>query len=211
MHRHDLVWIPPHATWTVLTPGAEARLQAWIEAGRPLVVARRDPATDGTQLRLGVPLPLAEGRQRLSLRCDRHHIVRHAPPPALATVIEALPAALRAPLALLQAGAAAIDPPRVFGSHAWQALTGEPYVRPQSDLDLLWEVEDTAQADAVCGLLRWWEAEGTRRADGELRFPGHRAVQWREYAGTAGTLLAKGDTACWLLPRSALTAPRCAA
>ena len=211
MHRHDLVWVDPRADWTPLTPGAGARLQAWLQAGHPLVVARRDPGTDGTQQRLGVPLPLAEGRQRLSLRCAPDGIVKHAPPPSLAAVIQALPAALRPPLLALQASTSELAPARVFGSYAWQALTGATYLRPDSDLDLLWEVQDVVQADVVCARLRHWEAAGTLRADGELRFPGQRAVQWREYAGEARMLLVKGDADCWLSPRSALPAPRCTA
>ena len=197
MHRHDLVWIDPQARWTTLSPQAEPRLRAWMQARLPLVVARRDPAVDGAQLRLGVPLPLDEGRQRLSLRIEREAVIRHAPPPRLTEVIEALSAPWRPALQALQHRCAAQAlSPRVFGSHAWQAITGRDYLHAGSDLDLLWQVDGPRQASQVCRLLQDWEALHGLRADGELVFDAAQAVNWREYAGEAAQVLVKGDAAC---------------
>lgn len=205
MHRHDLVWIDPQARWTTLSPQAEPRLRAWMQARLPLVVARRDPAVDGAQLRLGVPLPLDEGRQRLSLRIEREAVIRHAPPPRLTEVIEALSAPWRPALQALQHRCAAQAlSPRVFGSHAWQAITGRDYLHAGSDLDLLWQVDGPRQASQVCRLLQDWEAPHGLRADGELVFDAAQAVNWREYAGEAAQVLVKGDAACWLAARSRL-------
>lgn len=205
MHRHDLVWIDPQARWTTLSPQAEPRLRAWMQARLPLVVARRDPAVDGAQLRLGVPLPLDEGRQRLSLRIEREAVIRHAPPPRLTEVIEALSAPWRPALQALQHRCAAQAlSPRVFGSHAWQAITGRDYLHAGSDLDLLWQVDGPRQASQVCRLLQDWEALHGLRADGELVFDTAQAVNWREYAGEAAQVLVKGDAACWLAARSRL-------
>lgn len=205
MRRHDLVWLDHQAPWQVLTTGAEARLRAWAEARLPFVVARRDPASDGDQLRLGVPLPLAEQRQRLSLRIEACHVLRTTPPPALADVIEGLAAPWRDEVRLLLADTSALDvPPRVFGSFAWQSLTGLPYLQATSDLDLLWEVADHVQADRLATRMQRWERDHRLRIDGELRFPGERAVSWREYTGDAARLLVKSDDACWLSTRDAL-------
>lgn len=205
MRRHDLVWLDPQAPWQVLTPGADARLRAWAEARLPFVVARRDPASDGDQLRLGVPLPLAEQRQRLSLRIEAHHVLRTTPPPALAEVIDGLAAPWRDEVRLLLADTSALDvPPRVFGSFAWQSLTGLPYLQATSDLDLLWEVADHAHADRLATRMQRWERDHRLHIDGELRFPGERAVSWREYASGATRVMVKTSDACWLSPRDAL-------
>ena len=205
MRRHDLVWLDHQAPWQVLTTGAEARLRAWAEARLPFVVARRDPASDGDQLRLGVPLPLAEQRQRLSLRIEACHVLRTTPPPALADVIEGLAAPWRDEVRLLLADTSALDvPPRVFGSFAWQSLTGLPYLQASSDLDLLWEVADHVQADRLATRMQSWERDHRLRIDGELRFPGERAVSWREYASGATRVMVKTSDACWLSPRDAL-------
>lgn len=205
MRRHDLVWLAPQAPWQVLSPGADARLRAWAQARLPFVVARRDPVTDGDQLRLGVPLPLAEQRQRLSLRIERAHVQRTAPPPLLAEVAEALAAPWRDALRPLLADLSEhIPPPRVFGSFAWQSLTGLPYLHAGSDLDLLWEITDHAHAATLTERMRRWEREQGLRIDGELRFPGGQCVSWREYAGDAARLLVKSDDACGLSTRGAL-------
>lgn len=205
MQRHDLVWIHPQAAWTTLSPQGEPRLRAWVQARLPLVVARRNPAIDGAQLRLGVPLPLDEGRQRLSLRIEREAVIRHAPPLRLTEVIDALPAPWRPALQALQQRCAARDhSPRVFGSHLWQALTGLEYLHAGSDLDLLWDVQGHDHALQVCAVLGEWEALHGMRADGELRFGGGQAVNWREYASEAPQVLVKADAGCWLATRSRL-------
>ena len=209
MHRHDLAWIAPHATWTALVPQSDARLRAWVQARLPLVVARRDPAVDGTLLRLGVPLPLAEQRQRLALRIDPTQVLRYSPPPTLDTVIATLPAAWRPALKALQHRCSVPSlQPRVFGSFAWQALTGLDYLHAGSDLDLLWEVGTHDEAGGITALLGAWESEHGLRADGELRFPGSRSVNWREYASTAARVLVKADAGCWLSLRDALVEQR---
>ncbi|MBJ7517263.1 MAG: malonate decarboxylase holo-[acyl-carrier-protein] synthase [Stenotrophomonas sp.] len=205
MHRHDLVWIDPQAAWTTLSPQAEPRLRAWVQARLPLVVARRDPDVDGAQLRLGVPLPLDEGRQRLSLRIECDAVIRHAPPPRLSEVIDALSSPWRPALQALQQRCSAQDRfPRVFGSHAWQAITGLDYLHAGSDLDLLFRVDGHDHARGVCRLLQDWEALHGLRADGELIFDAAQAVNWREYVGDAAQVLVKGDDACWLAARSIL-------
>ncbi|GAB3051848.1 malonate decarboxylase holo-[acyl-carrier-protein] synthase [Stenotrophomonas tumulicola] len=208
MHRHDLAWIEPHATWTALLPQSDARLRAWARARLPLVVARRDPAVDGALLRLGVPLPLAEQRQRLALRIDPAQVLRHSPPLTLEAVIAAVSAPWRTPLQALLRRCSVQPPPRVFGSFAWQALTGLDYLHAGSDLDLLWDVASHDQAKGIARLLHAWESEHGLRADGELRFPGARSVNWREYAGTTTQVLVKADAACWLSPRTALIEQR---
>lgn len=212
MRRHDLVWLDPQAPWQVLTAGADARLRAWAQARLPFVVARRDPASDAPQLRLGVPLPLAEQRQRLSLRVDPSALLRSAPPPLLTEVAADIGPAWRERLHGLVTDTATLPvAPRVFGSAAWQHLTGLPYLHDDSDLDLLWEVADTRQADEIVAVLHPHERHHPTRLDGELRFPGDRAVNWREYASGARRLMVKGDAACWLVPREALAAWKVAA
>lgn len=212
MRRHDLVWLDPQAPWQVLTAGADARLRAWAQARLPFVVARRDPASDEHQVRLGVPLPLAEHRQRLSLRVDPSAVLRSAPPPLLTEVAADIGPTWRERLHDLVTDTATLPAaPRVFGSAAWQHLTGLPYLHDGSDLDLLWEVVDTRQADEIVAVLLQYERRHRTRLDGELRFPGDRAITWREYASGARRLMVKGDEACWLVPREALAAWKVAA
>ena len=68
---------------------------------------------------------------------------------------------------------------QVYGSFGWQHLTGLPYVRPGSDLDLIAPVSDDAGAlHAALALERMaWPV----RLDGELAFPDGHSIAWREY------------------------------
>ncbi|CAG2084232.1 phosphoribosyl-dephospho-CoA transferase [Xanthomonas arboricola] len=203
--RHALVWLHPDARWQALTPGAQPRLQQWFAAGLPAVVARGDGSQGPGRVPLGVPLPPNEGKQRLALSAGLDAIVRSTAPLALDAVIAAAPATLQPALQALrtQANASALQP-RVFGSFAWQALTGLAYVHAQSDLDLLWSIATPEQAQAVVTLLQRWEHRHGLRADGELLLPDDTAVNWREYAGSAQRVLVKSTNGCRLLPRSAL-------
>ncbi|WP_115045399.1 malonate decarboxylase holo-[acyl-carrier-protein] synthase [Xanthomonas arboricola] len=203
--RHALVWLHPDARWQALTPGAQPRLQQWFAAGLPAVVARGDGSQAPCRVPLGVPLPPDEGKQRLALSAGLDDIVRSTAPLALDAVIAAAPATLQPALQALrtQATASALQP-RVFGSFAWQALTGFAYVHAQSDLDLLWSIATPEQAQAVVTLLQRWEHRHGLRADGELLLPDDTAVNWREYAGSAQQVLVKCSAGCRLLPRSAL-------
>ncbi len=85
------------------------------------------------------------------------------------------------------------------------------YLHDGSDLDLLWDVTGTGQAETIVAVLQHCERRSPTRLDGELRFPGDRAVNWREYASGAARLMVKGNDACSLVPREALTAWQVAA
>ncbi|KGR41516.1 malonate decarboxylase holo-[acyl-carrier-protein] synthase [Xanthomonas vasicola] len=203
--RHALVWLRGDAQWQAITPGAQLRLQQWFAAGLPAVVARCDGSQSAGTLRLGVPLPPSEGKQRLALQAHVADIARCTAPLTLDAVLPHAPVAVLPALqALLAQTHAQALHPRVFGSFAWQALTGQMYVHAQSDLDLLWSIEMPEHAHAVVALLQRWEQCYRLRADGELLLPDDNAVNWREYAGNAQQVLVKSNRGCRLLPRAAL-------
>ena len=99
------------------------------------------------------------------------------------------------------ARAIAVDP-GVYGSFAWQALTGERYLAPGSDIDLLWRPRDTAQLDSLIAALIEWEQETGRRADGEVLLANGDAVCWRELASGSARVLVKSDAAVALRERA---------
>ena len=71
---------------------------------------------------------------------------------------------------------------RVFGSLAWQALSGHNYMTEKSDIDLLWHPLSHMQLQQGIALLTRWELATGLRADGEVLFGGSSAVSWREWA-----------------------------
>lgn len=208
LRRHTLVWLSPEAAHAV-SPAQAARVRAWFAQGFPAIVARRPAGTPADPLHLGVPLPPAEAKQRLAVRVREADIARSAALPMLEGVIASAPVAWRPALvALAQQAHAGGFAPRVFGAFAWQALTGLDYVHDGSDLDLLWEIETAAQAEAIVAMLFDWETRHGHRADGELRLPDGRAVNWREYAAGASRVLVKTEDDARLASRADLFSAR---
>jgi len=210
VRRHDLVRLAP-AGWDQALAGlsgpAAALAAGWRARDLPVVVRRMEPGTPADAICLGMPGPPdAHSGQKLRVGF---------------AVLQSRVASVRAPLALADVEAPAAWQPafdalrdamvdaglacRVFGSLAMQALTGERYLRPDSDIDLLLRPTDAAELDAGLALV-------TRFAralplDGEIEFPSGHAVSWKEWAlvqSGADRVLAKHLDAVALLRRDAL-------
>jgi phosphoribosyl-dephospho-CoA transferase len=191
--RHALAWIRPACREAVAAQVADdalhAQVAAWLAADRPLVVARQtcgnamsDTIAAGT-IAMGLALPPAQGKRRIALSVAAHDIARFTPPLRLAEAIAHAPSEWQPALAELDAAAANIDIElRVFGSLAWQALSGLPYLTPRSDIDLLWHPRSHTQLQQGIALLARWEKSSGLRADGEVLFGGSSAVSWREWS-----------------------------
>jgi phosphoribosyl-dephospho-CoA transferase len=132
---------------------------------------------------VGLALPPAQGKRRVALNVAAHDIARFTPPLRLADALVHAPSEWQPALAELDTAATNIDIElRVFGSLAWQALSGLPYLTPQSDIDLLWHSHSHAQLQQGIALLARWEKSSGLRADGEVLFGGGSAVSWREWS-----------------------------
>lgn len=210
MRRHDLAHVREGATVRFLcgTPdrAISARVAAWIAAGRPLVVARQ-PANVTDSL-LGFTLPAADAGRRVGCLIDRADLLRVHGPLTVANCLHRLPDKAAAPLATLASLLAAEGVNvGVYGSLSWEALSGERYRHPDSDVDLICDVASVAEADACLRLLAA-AAEMPCRLDGEVRFPDGCAVAWRELAAawgkTTARVLVKGEADAGLLPLSVI-------
>lgn len=200
--RHDLVWLQAgsarRATALTLPPlsadDAIGRLAAWIDAGRPLVVARQPAHLPPGRLRLGLPLPASEGKLRLAFDVPRAAVLRRAPPPPLSALASQLPRRWRTTLdALLACAAIRATNPRAFGSAGMQAVTGIKCIGDDSDLDLL--LAPTSREAALAALAALVRIDGTDsgpRLDGEIVDARGRATSWRELAAGSSSILIKG-------------------
>jgi phosphoribosyl-dephospho-CoA transferase len=216
LRRHDLVWLRAGAEVDLAACSAAAAddVHAWRNASRPLVCARND-GLPADRVRLGLTLPGTGQRRRVSLVAARADAERSTPLPPLASLVDTLPAAHRPSLhALVERCAALGVTPRVYGSLLWQSLSGELCLRADSDLDLLFDLDDPAPLSALLTLLR--NAETALRLDGEIRC-GMHAVAWRELAAALDgrgprRVLAKSDNGVALIDVAALWPARnCAA
>ena len=199
LRRHDLVSLSP-AGWDAACAqlgGAAAALAArWRERGWPAVVRRSDPGTPPDMVGLGMPAPPEPGtgrKVRIGVTVARWSIASVRPPLTLAEALQdtALPPAWQDGCgALRDAMAGARIDCRVFGSLAMQAITGEPYLGPASDIDVLLRPANLAQLDTGLDLLAR-HAAGLP-LDGEIEFPSGHAVSWKEWLDVARTPAAGG-------------------
>jgi phosphoribosyl-dephospho-CoA transferase len=86
---------------------------------------------------------------------------------------------------------------RVFGSLAWQTLTGLTYLTASSDLDLLLPIRRSSDLAQLTTDLAAIEAAAPMRLDGELVRDDGVGVNWREIHACAREVLVKstGDVA----------------
>jgi phosphoribosyl-dephospho-CoA transferase len=205
--RHD--WVHLGEGWeghlcAPLSAENSQEVESWRRRGLPLVVARRQPADSEDDLRLGLALP---DKRRVGVHVAAPAAVAYAGPPALAAALASAPAAWRP---LLGAVARAVDalgvPCRVFGSLAWQHLSGLPYVRPGSDVDLLFAPRRWPAVEDLLAALERLGDPGGPRLDGEIMLPDGGAVAWRELAARPSKLLVKGPMDVTLRDRAAVAA-----
>ena len=201
--RHTFVCVDVASRWIPLGDTPVERLRTWLEADRPAVAARLQGDEPSGFLRLGVALPLSTGKQRLSFAAPRSAIKHVRGTLTLSEIVDACPASWQRDVRSLLAIAHAIAlEARVYGSFAWQALTGDLYVSPASDIDLVWRPCSTGQFDALTDALLRWERSTSRRADGEVVLPSGDAVCWRELSSESTRVLVKSGSSVALRARS---------
>ncbi|MGX1320069.1 phosphoribosyl-dephospho-CoA transferase [Bradyrhizobium sp. USDA 377] len=203
--RHDLVFVSPAGWRTMLDArgdlAADALVARWPKMRWPTIRRRALPG-EANGLALGLPLPPSAGKKRISILVDNDHVTSVARPPLLRQARAYAPRNWWPTLDRLDALARrhAVDA-RVFGSLAWQSLTGLDYVTTGSDLDVLFEFRTGTDIDRFVADVAAIEADAPMRLDGELMDADGAAVNWREFHGGASELLVKSIDSVGLLGR----------
>ncbi|WP_179403319.1 malonate decarboxylase holo-[acyl-carrier-protein] synthase [Burkholderia guangdongensis] len=183
LRRHTLVTLTAHG-WAALLAGdaslaGEPLVRTWAERGWPLVVRRALPGDAAVPL--GLPLPPSAGKRRIAVTVARDALASACPPPALDATLDVAPSAWRPTLAELHAlGERCGAPGRVFGSLAWQALTGLTYLSATSDLDVLFPLPRATCVAVLLEGVAAIDARAPMRVDGELVRDDGAGVNWRE-------------------------------
>lgn len=192
----------PATTCAMPDEGVVDAVRSWIERGMPLVVRRRGADDPAGVLPLAVTLPARLQRRRIALRSPSGSLQSIDDPPLLCDAVAELPARSRAVVRELarmldDCGVTA----RVYGSLAWQWLSGECYLHDGSDVDLI--LEPTAGFDrARCRRVLERAAGLTApRFDGEIALGQGDSVSWREWCGESRRLLVKGQADASLVSR----------
>ena len=203
--RHDLVFVSP-AGWRAMLDArsdlaSESLLARWPKMRWP-TIRRRSVPGEASGLALGLPLPPSAGKKRISFLVDIGHVAAVARPPSLRQARAYAPRNWWPTLDRLDALAFrhSVDA-RVFGSLAWQSLTGLDYVTTSSDLDVLFEFRRETDIDRFVADVAAIEADAPMRLDGELMGTDGGAVNWREFHGGASDLLVKRIESVVLLGR----------
>jgi len=211
--RHRFVRLDPGAAPepAMSCAGVEAEMMnavcSWVEGGMPLVVRRRGTDEPAGILPLAVTLPARLQRRRIALRSPARSLRRVDDPPLLRDAVVELPERSRAVVRELSGklddcGVTA----RVFGSLAWQWLTGERYLHDRSDVDLILEPIPGFDIGRCRRVLERAAGSTAPRFDGEIALDRGDSVSWREWCGVSPTLLVKGQTGASLVARGAIEA-----
>jgi phosphoribosyl-dephospho-CoA transferase len=180
---------------------ADPLVVLWAAKGWPMIRRRATPS-EASGVALGLPLPPFAGKKRLSFVLQFDEVVSATRPPALNDVRAAAPPSWRPTLDRLNELAFhhAVEI-RVFGSLAWQALTGLGYVTGHSDLDVLLDVRRHTNLDRLVAHIAAIEAGAPMLLDGELMREDGAAVNWREFHGGSEQVLVKSMETVSLLDR----------
>lgn len=161
------------------------------------MIARRNTlGDDECAIAVGLPLPPVLGKLRLGLAIPAGCVVTRVAALCPAQAMRSAPAHLRPQLAAAaDLGARLGLRPAVFGALLWQHLTGLGYLRPTSDMDLIWPMPCSGVLDELLDGLAALDDAGPARLDGEIILGNGEAVNWRELRGElarpGGTVLVK--------------------
>jgi phosphoribosyl-dephospho-CoA transferase len=194
--RHDLTFVSAVAWRTLLDSrddlAGEPLIAGWVDRGWPLIARRAMPG-EGPGLALGLPLPPSHGKRRIALTLPREALVASVPPPLLREAMGVAPSPWQPTLERLLALDAEI---RIYGSLAWQFLTGLDYLTARSDLDILLPLPRATDATRLITALAAIEQAAPMRLDGELVRSDGAGVNWREvHEGAAEVLVKTTDNA----------------
>lgn len=211
MHRHDLVTVERKCVFKLHAPHPDRTLANavadWIEKGRPMVLPRQEPHPHCIQLALR--LPPGRGGHRLACTFPRACIRDMGAPLTLRDCLHRFSEPERHILNDLCEDAlkSGLDL-RVFGSIAWESISGEPYREASSDLDVLADVITSRQLNETLCALEKASSKLPFTLDGEIRFGREWAVSWRELSSLLGKpsaqVLVKGNQSVCLKPVASL-------
>ena len=172
MQRHDLAyiadvaWVQPCAD--SLPDVAAAKFFALLDRGLPLTVTRQ-PSRDDEHIYLAMNVLTHQGKYRVACHTPMTNITDINPPLPVTQALglfDAWSAQQLGELAnRMQACGCTV---RIYGSYAYQLLTGECYITPLSDVDLLFVLSEWRQLPTVMTQIAAFKTVFAQRIDGEI-------------------------------------------
>lgn len=206
MRRHDLLTLKPdaemHSVSCCTSNKAEIYVKQWILEGRPFVCPRQNPRSH--DLQLGLAFVDGGVKHRAFIQASYQDILRGDSPYKLEDSLDVFSQSetevLRTLVEELKAAGLSIY---VFGSVAWEKMSGRPYRTSKSDLDLLCDVATLQDVWLVTKAFASADRELPFNIDGELRFVNDDCANWREVTAALDhhdeiEILVKGETGVYL-------------
>lgn len=193
--RHDLCYLQKNARLLSHCQDEQSRVFTdWIAQRYPLIFTRQPGHLAERTWQVAIPyLDLTNGaKHRWSYVVHQDDIVARHPLPLLSDIFPHPPGIAGCQI-------------RVFGSYAWQHLTGKPYVHEHSDLDVLISCQQPSITDLSALLTLLKSHLNINRIDAELRLPPFGDCSLTELLKSdSETVLFKNTCSVSLINRSAL-------
>ena len=193
LNRHDWVWL--NADWDGYSITDDVAAHHGL--GLPFVVARKSPCDDPESVNLGFVSPQ---KQRQGFTVIRQQIQRTS---AALPLSQAIPSAPHFWQPILCGLDKTLSHLQVYGSLAWQCVTGKTHMTTVSDVDLLFYPQSISQLESGIKLLVDYRMNGIN-LDGEIVFPDGAAVSWLEWSKGQNPVLAKSMKSVGLWDRAVL-------
>lgn len=215
MRRHDLVTLKKDAVVQSVscctTDCAELFVRQWIAEGKAFVNPRQEARLGNIQLGLAF---IQNGvKHRASLQANYEDILRGNPPLELSDCLDMFKReeaiVLGQLIEKLELKGLSLY---VFGSVAWEKITGTSYRTDKSDLDLLCDVATMEDLRFVTNAFVEAERALPFCIDGELRFPNDDCVNWLEGLSALDhpdgmEVLVKGESGVYMGTMNSLLEP----
>ncbi len=206
LKRHDLVYLDP-ARWDAVlerqlaSDRTDPLIRSWVHKGWPLI-ARRPMAHETEGISLGLPLPPALGKRRIPFIVKPGDVLAVHEPTSVSSARGHAPKEWQRTFDELEFFAAHRQVElQVFGSLAWQALTGLDYLTLSSDIDLLLCVRSPTDIELLSSEISGIEDQSPNRIDGEFVRRDGLAANWREFLLGSDEVLAKSIKGVALIDR----------
>ncbi len=201
-NRHDLLFLDG---FELSDHQDRSVIEKWIESGRPVIVCRPGLAFGGGGVHCGIPLPPEQGKKRIGVIAPLNSIRHREGLPELVACMCLLPESRQLQLAeFLNVCRENNFRPGVFGSLAWQHLTGLNYLHEDSDIDLRFKVRNFTELKSLTAILRQFHHHSITLCDIELELWNGSAFSWREFMDDSPQLMMKTLYDVFLMKKSSM-------
>lgn len=207
MDRHDLVTLDPQATLYGLDQGLPEivvqTIHLWVQKGLPMTVCRQTDTSQG-QVKLAISCVLQGRKYRTAVLTDQDCIVKIQRPVALKNIWTTFDLNDQQSLQRFEHHLAKLNcEVYVYGSYAYQYLTGQRYVTLHSDLDLVLYPQQLEHIPKILQCITALKEQVSFPIDGEIKCHPQWHVSFNELmlvlAQGQQTIIAKGLTHIALL------------